>query len=48
VIRASELASVLAAGRKRTEKEAGFFASLRAGATTVDLLSLDGSPVERA
>jgi 4-hydroxy-4-methyl-2-oxoglutarate aldolase len=36
---------VLAAGRAREAKEAGFFDSLRAGRTTVDLLGLDASLV---
>ncbi len=38
-----ELESVLAAGRAREAKEAGFFESLRAGKTTVELLGLDAS-----
>jgi 4-hydroxy-4-methyl-2-oxoglutarate aldolase len=48
VIRAAELSAVLAAGRARAAKEDGFFAELRAGATTMTLLDLDGSPVTRA
>jgi 4-hydroxy-4-methyl-2-oxoglutarate aldolase len=47
VIRAAELAAVTDAGRARMTKEDGFFAALRAGATTMELLSLDGSPVTR-
>jgi 4-hydroxy-4-methyl-2-oxoglutarate aldolase len=47
VVRAGELSAVLDAGRARAEKEDGFFAALRSGATTMDLLSLDGSPVTR-
>ena len=47
VIRADELPAVLAAGRERTVKEAGFFASLKAGRTTMDLLNLDGAPIQR-
>jgi 4-hydroxy-4-methyl-2-oxoglutarate aldolase len=39
---------VLAAGRARAEKEEGFFARLRDGATTLDLLGLDASLVEDA
>jgi len=39
------LADVLAAGRAREAKEAGFFEALRAGATTVELLGLDASLV---
>ncbi len=40
-----ELADVLAAGRAREAKEAGFFEALRAGSTTVELLGLDPSLV---
>jgi 4-hydroxy-4-methyl-2-oxoglutarate aldolase len=36
------------AAARRAEKEAGFFARLRSGATTVDLLSLDVSGIENA
>jgi 4-hydroxy-4-methyl-2-oxoglutarate aldolase len=36
---------VLAAGRARADKEAGFFAALRDGATTVELLDLDATPI---
>jgi len=39
------LDDVLAAGRAREEKEAGFFDALRAGSTTVELLGLDTSLV---
>jgi 4-hydroxy-4-methyl-2-oxoglutarate aldolase len=39
------LADVLAAGREREAKEAGFFEALRAGSTTVELLGLDASLV---
>jgi 4-hydroxy-4-methyl-2-oxoglutarate aldolase len=46
-IRAAELVAVIAAGRTREQKEAGFFAELRSGATTLDLLSLDASLIER-
>ena len=35
------LADVLAAGRARETKEAGFFEALRGGSTTVELLGLD-------
>jgi 4-hydroxy-4-methyl-2-oxoglutarate aldolase len=38
---------VLAAGRAREGKEAGFFEALRAGKTTVELLGLDTSPITR-
>ena len=36
---------VLAAGRAREAKEAGFFEALRSGSTTVELLGLDASLV---
>jgi 4-hydroxy-4-methyl-2-oxoglutarate aldolase len=39
---------VLAAGRARAAKEAGYFTQLGLGSTTLDLLSLDTSPVEGA
>jgi 4-hydroxy-4-methyl-2-oxoglutarate aldolase len=47
VLRAGELDAVIDAGRARAAKEDGFFAALRAGSTTMELLSLDGSPVAR-
>jgi 4-hydroxy-4-methyl-2-oxoglutarate aldolase len=47
VVRGAELDAVIDAGRARATKEDGFFAALRAGSTTMELLSLDGSPVER-
>jgi 4-hydroxy-4-methyl-2-oxoglutarate aldolase len=48
VVPVAHLDDVLAAGRARAEKEEGFFAELRAGRTTLQLLSLDDSPIERA
>jgi 4-hydroxy-4-methyl-2-oxoglutarate aldolase len=45
VIPGADLEAVLAAGRARADKEAGLFAALRAGATTVELLDLDPGPV---
>jgi 4-hydroxy-4-methyl-2-oxoglutarate aldolase len=39
---------VVAAGRVREEKEAGFFDALRSGSTTVELLGLDASLVRQA
>ena len=48
VIGAANLDAVLTAGRGRAEKEAGFFDALRGGATTVELLGLDTSPIEQA
>jgi len=47
VIGAATLDAVLEAGQARADKEAGFFRALSAGATTVDLLGLDTSPIER-
>ncbi len=47
VIGAATLDAVLEAGQARADKEAGFFRALTAGATTVDLLGLDTSPIER-
>lgn len=46
VIPGAELETVLAAGRARADKEAGLFAALRAGATTLELLDLDPGPVQ--
>jgi 4-hydroxy-4-methyl-2-oxoglutarate aldolase len=46
VIPGGELDAVLAAGRARAGKEAGLFAALRAGATTLELLDLDPGPVQ--
>jgi 4-hydroxy-4-methyl-2-oxoglutarate aldolase len=48
VIPAGRLDQVMAAGRAREEKEAGFFAALRGGATTVELLDLDASRITRS
>jgi len=47
VIPAAELDAVLAAAAARTAKELGLFEALRDGATTVELLGLDVSPVAR-
>jgi 4-hydroxy-4-methyl-2-oxoglutarate aldolase len=46
VIPVDTLTTVLAAGRARADKEEGLFAALRDGATTVELLDLDPSPVD--
>jgi 4-hydroxy-4-methyl-2-oxoglutarate aldolase len=46
VLPGDALEAVLAAGAARAEKEDGFFARLRDGATTVELLDLDPAPVE--
>jgi 4-hydroxy-4-methyl-2-oxoglutarate aldolase len=43
VVPEPSLDAVLAAGEAREAKEAGFFAALRAGATTVELLDLNAS-----
>jgi 4-hydroxy-4-methyl-2-oxoglutarate aldolase len=48
VVPRSALEEVLAAGQARADKEAGMFERLRGGATTVELLGLDTSPVRRA
>jgi 4-hydroxy-4-methyl-2-oxoglutarate aldolase len=48
VIPRVDVDAVLAAGRARVEKEQGFFAELKAGRTTLDLLDLDSSPIDRA
>lgn len=47
VVPTAALDDVLAAGEARAEKERQMFASLRSGATTVELLGLDPSPVRR-
>jgi 4-hydroxy-4-methyl-2-oxoglutarate aldolase len=46
IVPKAALEEVLGAGRARAAKEDGYFASLRAGETTVELLSLDASLVE--
>jgi 4-hydroxy-4-methyl-2-oxoglutarate aldolase len=48
VVPAARLDDVLAAGRARAQKEQHYFDELRAGRTTLQLLSLDDSPIERA
>jgi 4-hydroxy-4-methyl-2-oxoglutarate aldolase len=48
VVPGAALDAVLTAGRTRADKEAGFFARLRDGATTLELLGLDASPVDGA
>lgn len=47
VVPSARLDDVLAAGRARAEKEERYFAELRAGRTTVQLLALDDTPIER-
>jgi 4-hydroxy-4-methyl-2-oxoglutarate aldolase len=46
-IAASTLDTVRAAGQARAAKEAEYFEALRAGKTTVDLLNLDTTSIER-
>ena len=46
VVPGDRVGEVLAAGRARADKEARFFEALRAGSTTVELLSLDASLVD--
>jgi 4-hydroxy-4-methyl-2-oxoglutarate aldolase len=46
VVPGASLDEVLAAARARAEKEDGFFAALRGGATTVELLGLDDALVD--
>jgi 4-hydroxy-4-methyl-2-oxoglutarate aldolase len=48
VVPGDALADVIAAGRARAEKEAGYFAALREGATTLELLGLDPAPIDGA
>jgi 4-hydroxy-4-methyl-2-oxoglutarate aldolase len=48
VVPAAKVDAVVDAGRAREAKEASFFAALRDGATTIELLALDSSPVERS
>jgi len=48
VVAVDQVEQVLAAGRGREEKERGLFVALRAGATTLDLLGLDPTPVSCA
>jgi 4-hydroxy-4-methyl-2-oxoglutarate aldolase len=45
VVPGAQLAEVLAAGGAREAKEAAMFVQLEAGATTLELLGLDASPV---
>ena len=48
VVPGDALDAVVAAGRARAAKEAQYFEQLRSGSTTVDLLSLDPSPIDGA
>jgi 4-hydroxy-4-methyl-2-oxoglutarate aldolase len=47
VVPYAHLDDVLSAGRARVQKEVHFFEELRAGRTTLQLLSLDDVPIER-
>jgi 4-hydroxy-4-methyl-2-oxoglutarate aldolase len=47
VVPGDRLDEVLESGRAREAREAAFFTALRDGATTLDLLSLDDSSIER-
>jgi 4-hydroxy-4-methyl-2-oxoglutarate aldolase len=47
VVPRARIEEVLAAGRARAAKEEGFFADLKAGRTTIELLALDTDPIER-
>jgi 4-hydroxy-4-methyl-2-oxoglutarate aldolase len=47
IVPAASLDQVLAAGLAREEKEAGFFAALKGGSTTVELLGLDASLISQ-
>jgi len=48
VVPAATLDEVIAAGRARAKKEDEFFTALRGGQTTLELLSLDESPIDGA
>jgi 4-hydroxy-4-methyl-2-oxoglutarate aldolase len=48
IVPGGSLAEVVAAGQARAAREAKYFEQLRAGSTTVDLLSLDASPIDGA
>jgi 4-hydroxy-4-methyl-2-oxoglutarate aldolase len=48
VVTASAIDDVVRAGRARADKEEAMFAALRQGATTLELLGLDASPVQGA
>jgi 4-hydroxy-4-methyl-2-oxoglutarate aldolase len=47
IVAGADLAGVIAAGETREAKEQHMFEQLRAGATTLDLLGLDPSPIRR-
>jgi 4-hydroxy-4-methyl-2-oxoglutarate aldolase len=47
ILPGGSLDAVIAEGRARADKEEAWFAQLRAGGTTVELLDLDVSPIRR-
>jgi 4-hydroxy-4-methyl-2-oxoglutarate aldolase len=47
VVPYAHLDDVLSAGRTRAQKDVHYFEELRAGRTTLQLLSLDDVPIER-
>jgi 4-hydroxy-4-methyl-2-oxoglutarate aldolase len=46
VVPGATVRDVVAAGHARAEKERGYFAALRGGATTLELLDLDPTPID--
>ena len=46
IVPGERIEEIVVAAQSRTDKELGYFESLRSGATTVELLELDGSMVE--
>jgi 4-hydroxy-4-methyl-2-oxoglutarate aldolase len=46
IVPGGKIEEIVAAAQVRTDKEVGYFQSLRSGATTVELLGLDSSVVE--
>jgi 4-hydroxy-4-methyl-2-oxoglutarate aldolase len=46
VVPGDRLEATIAAGQRRAQAEAGYFAALREGSTTVELLGLDTSIIE--
>jgi 4-hydroxy-4-methyl-2-oxoglutarate aldolase len=46
IVPGPDLDQVLAAGRARAKSENSYFEALRQGATTVEILNLDASPIE--
>jgi len=48
VVPGAAIEDVVAAGRSRADKEAGYFSALRGGATTLELLGLGVDPIDGA